>query len=343
MKAIIRAKPWRGDKPPRKILVMRFQALGDTVITLPYVQSIKRQYPQTVLHLFTREEVSRIPKSIILFDRIFSLGGKRNAKVQFVLALLMMPLLWMQRYDAVIDLQHHRFSKIIRWLLGAKAWSVFDTNSPISAGERTRQTIEALWTWKISLDTAFTFKSIEGIDTLLYKNGYKKGHDLVVFNPAGYCVSRNWPLPYYTEFAKLWIKQNPMTQFVLLLLPSLHEKATFIQKEIGDHCINLTGKADQLEAFKIIQRSKLVISEDSGLMHMAWVQGVATIALFSSSRKDWSAPQGEWSVCLDSSDLACGPCGLEQCTFGDNRCLTRYSPSYVSNIAQQLLSHSATV
>jgi heptosyltransferase-2 len=340
VKAIVRSKPWKGKNPPEKILVMRFQALGDTIITLPYLQSIKQQYPEVTLHLFTRKEVDPIPQSILLFDKIISLGGKRNARLQFFLALLKLPLFWSSCYDAVLDLQNHRFSRIIRKLVWTKAWVEFDRESPISAGERTRKTIEALWRWRISMSTHFKFKSATGMDTLLYKNGYIPGSDLVVLNPAGYCSSRNWPLSSYVEFARLWLKGKPNTQFVLLLLQTHLEKSLYIQRELGDRCINLTGLANQVEAFKIIQMSKFVLSEDSGLMHMAWVQGIPTLALFSSSRKDWSAPQGEWSYCFDSSDLECGACGLEECKFQDNRCLTRYTPGFVLDKALQLTSPS---
>jgi ADP-heptose:LPS heptosyltransferase len=107
-------------------------------------------------------------------------------------------------------------------------------------------------------------------------------------------------------------------------MPSKRAKATEISTALGEHCIDLTGRADQLEAFAIVGRARFVLSEDSGLMHMAWTQGTPTLALFSDSRRDWSAPQGSWSDCLDSSDLPCGPCGLPVCKFGDNRCLTRY-------------------
>ena len=109
-----------------------------------------------------------------------------------------------------------------------------------------------------------------------------------------------------------------------------------IAAALGDACIDLTGQADQLQAFAIVGRARLVLSEDSGLMHMAWVQGTPTLALFSSSRKDWSSPQGPWSDCLDSSDLPCGPCGLEVCKFGDNRCLTRYPAAQVLERAERL-------
>ena len=318
---------------------MRFQALGDTIITLPYLKSIKQQYPDIVIHFLTRKEVSPVPASILLFDKVIMIGGGRNAKLQFLLTLFKLPWLWFQRYDAVLDLQNHKISKVVRKLMTAAAWTEFDRSSPISAGERTRQTIEALWTWKITLATSFQFKDNKfQIDKLLRQNGWKQHYELVVLNPAGFSPSRSWPIDYYVEFAKAWLTHNELTQFVLLLLPAMHHKAKVIADSLGDSCINLTGKANQVEAFAILQKCKFVLSEDSGLMHMAWVQSIPTLALFSSSRKDWSAPQGDWSYCLDSSDLECGPCMLEVCKFGDNRCLTRYAPGFVLDKAKALTS-----
>jgi heptosyltransferase-2 len=82
----------------------------------------------------------------------------------------------------------------------------------------------------------------------------------------------------------------------------------------------------------------LMLTEDSGLMHMAWVQGVPTVALFGSSPSYWSAPMGIWSRCLNSSDLPCGDCFLNECKFGDVHCLTRFTPQQVVEEAESLLN-----
>jgi heptosyltransferase II len=330
-------KPWEQSVPPRKILVMRFQALGDLVITLPYLQDLKRKYPDATLHLLTREEVAAIPQAIVLFDKIIIIRGARNAKLQFIHALLLLPRLLLERYDMVLDLQNHRISKIIRRLLAPPSWVEFDRTSARSAGERTRISIEKCWDWKIRLDASFQIKADNAI-TILQENGWN-GHPFVVLNPAGFCASRHWPIENYVAFAKLWLAQiSPLSQFVLLLLPALHDKATYISKALGDRCINLTGKANQVEAFSVLQKSSFMLSEDSGLMHMAWVQGVPTLALFSSSNPVWSAPQGEHSRCLDATDMACGPCMLEVCKYGDNRCLTRYTPTFVLGEVKKIIA-----
>lgn len=331
-----RFKPWRKARSPRKILAIRYQALGDTVVTLPYLKSLKEQHPELKLHLITRREVYIIPENIELFDKVIVIEGKRNAKVQFALTMLKLPYLWWQRYDVVLDLQNNRISIILRKLLAAAAWTEYDRASPVSGAVRYQKAIQAVRIGDISLQT--NFKIHCNVDQLLLDNGYVDGHDIVALNPAGFCPSRSWPVESYVAFARAWVdKINPSTQFLLLLLPSMQAKADIIAKGIGKKCINLTGKCNQLQAFAILKRCRFMLSEDSGLMHMAWIQGVPTLALFSSSRKDWSSPQGVWSDCIDSSDLECGPCMLEVCKYGDNRCLTRYTPAMVLERALPLV------
>jgi heptosyltransferase-2 len=316
---------------------MRFQALGDTIITLPYLLSVRRRFPEATLHFLTREEVCQVPAAVDLFDRVIALDGERNPRLQLLSAVSWLPWLLAQRYDVVLDLQNHRMSRWIRKLVAPRAWAEFDCHSPRSAGERNRRTIAAAIDWRPALDTGLALRAGgSDVDALLRQHGWKPGHELVVLNPAGYSPARAWPIDRYCEFPRSWIARHPRTQIVLLLLPALRPKAERIAAALGDACIDLTGHADQLQAFAIVGRARLVLTEDSGLMHMAWTQGTPTLALFSDSRRDWSAPQGSWSDCLDSSDLPCGPCGLEVCRFGDNRCLTRYPASQVLERAEKL-------
>jgi lipopolysaccharide heptosyltransferase II len=89
-----------------------------------------------------------------------------------------------------------------------------------------------------------------------------------------------------------------------------------------------------------VQRAALVLSEDSGLMHMAWVSGTPLVALFGSTRSDWSSPLGPRSLLLDSSDLPCGNCMQATCQRGDVFCLSRRTPEEVFSRAVSLLAKS---
>src|SRR5713226_8490294 len=130
----INAVPWRRARPPARVLVIRLQAFGDTVITLPYVQALQSLWPETEIDLLTRDEVAELPRNVALFHDVFAMGGGRSAKRQLIASLGLLPRLLARRYDVVLDLQRSRVSRFVRRLLRPSAWSEFDRFSPRLAG-----------------------------------------------------------------------------------------------------------------------------------------------------------------------------------------------------------------
>ena len=172
---------------------------------------------------------------------------------------------------------------------------------------------------------------------ILNNNGWIEKNELIVLNPAGAFETRNWNLDNYVAFAQLWLNVFPQTQFLVMGTSSIASKAAFLKEKLGNKLINLVGLTTSSEAFAILQHVKLVLSEDSGLMHMAWISGIPTVALFGATRSDWSRPLGEHTFLFDSSDLPCGNCMLAVCKFGDIHCLTRVTPPQVFNQAFALI------
>lgn len=312
--------------------------MGDVVITLPYLQSLKNNYPGTRIDLLTSKETDNIPKNLMLFGKVFSIGGGRNFEKRMMSALVLLPLLLAQRYEMVIDIQRNALSRWIRKLIRPLAWSEFDKFSRFPAGERYREAIEAAGFKGIQIARNLKLKDESAGHWLLKSAGWQPGYSLVLLNPAGFFETRNWPLNNYIEFARLWLNRfSDNTQFLLLGVDSMNEKAEFLSAELHPFVINLVGKTTPAEAFSILPKVDFVLTEDSGLMHIAWVTGRPTLALFGSSRSDWSAPLGDHSVCLSSADLPCGECMEAVCRFGDVHCLTRYSPEQVFHESQKLL------
>ena len=333
----IPAKRWKETTPPRRILAIRLQAMGDLVITLPYLQYLRKNLPEgTILDLVTREEVEAIPRNIRLFDRVYSIRGGRNVKKQFFYTCLLLPKLFLRRYDVVIDLQNNIISDYIRRSLMPKAWSVFNRYFPIAAGESTRLTIEAIGLGKCLADPDFVLNDSQTAVNLLKENGWDGESSLVVLNPAGAFITRNWPMENYVAFASLWIGAFPRTQFIMLGTELVAEKAKHLRNIFNERFIDLTRKTSPFEAFAVLQLTDFILSEDSGLMHMAWVSGISTMALFGSTRSDRARPLGDHSRILHSSDLECGNCMRATCLYSDTRCLTRYSPEFVFEQSMEL-------
>ena len=337
----ISCKPWAGRSPPRRILAIRLQALGDVVITLPYLQCLRNSMPVDArLDLLTRKEVEDIPRKIDLFDHVYSIGGARNFKRQLLSTCLLLPNLLLQRYDVIIDLQNSILSRIVRRTLRPAAWSAFDRFSPRSAGERNRLTIEAVGLGPNQLDSRLRLRRSFSAMAILNRTGLTDADRLVVLNPAGAFATRNWEMHKYVLFARQWLQRWPDTKFLVLGTPFIAEKAVFLASELGESLINLVGQTTPSEVFSLLQRVTLVLSEDSGLMHMAWVSGTPVVALFGSTRSDWSRPLGPHSLVLDSSDLPCGNCMQATCRRGDVFCLSRRSAEEVFARAVSLLDES---
>lgn len=334
----IPAKPWKGPGLPRRILAIRLQAMGDLVACLPYLQHLRNTLPPSVkLDLLTRKEVDPIPRSIHLFDHIYSIGGGRDFKKIWLHGLLQLPELFMRRYDVVLDLQNNVLSEVVRKTLFPKAWCVFDKYSPIAAGERYRLTIEAVGLGQNRADNRFRLMNAERGRAILKDNGWNETDALVVLNPAAAFVTRNWALDNYAAFARRWLTEFPQTRFLVMGTSFIAAKADFLKAQLGDRLINLVERTTPSEAFAVLQQVKLVLSEDSGLMHMAWCSGIPTMALLGGTRSDRARPLGEHTFFLDSSDLPCGGCMQAVCKFGDVHCMTRISPEQVFRHACSLV------
>jgi ADP-heptose:LPS heptosyltransferase len=91
------------------------------------------------------------------------------------------------------------------------------------------------------------------------------------------------------------------------------------------------------EAFAVVRNLDLMVSDDSGLMHMAWVSGVPTDGIFGASRSVWSRPCGDHSYCFGSEDLECGACMSDVCARGDLLCLQRVSAEMVMEQCRKMM------
>jgi len=154
-----------------------------------------------------------------------------------------------------------------------------------------------------------------------------------VFAPgAEFGPAKRWPAIHYAELAKL-------LDAPVVLLGSAKESPLCeeIAEEAGAHkCINLAGKTSLLDAFAIIAAARAVISNDSGLMHVAAAFGVRQVAVFGSSSPHHTPPLNENSSIIWLRDdaayqpsLDCSPCFERECPLGHTRCLYDITPARV--------------
>ncbi len=157
-----------------------------------------------------------------------------------------------------------------------------------------------------------------------------------VFAPgAEYGPAKRWPAPYFGQLAAA-------LDLPVVLLGSAKESDLCSEIAHASHpgrCINLAGKTSLLDAFALIASAKAVISNDSGLMHVAAAFGVPQVALFGSSSPRHTPPLSDHATVVWLKDdaayqppLDCAPCFERECPLGHTRCLNDITPERVLSL-----------
>jgi len=165
-----------------------------------------------------------------------------------------------------------------------------------------------------------------------------------VFAPgAEYGPAKCWPAAHYAELARALHAESGLP---VLLLGSAKEAAlcTSIAQQAGQACLVLAGRTPLIDAMALIAAARGVVSNDSGLMHVAAAFGVPQAAVFGSSSPEHTPPLNPRARVLwlkEELQLACAPCFDRVCRFGHTRCLQELAPARVQAALESALAGQA--
>ena len=314
--------PLLPDERPRRILVIRLHAFGDAVITLPLLAALRHAYPEAEIAIVTEPSNRELFEAITDIDAVHTMIGSGSRKLDQLRSIaLLAPEL--RGVDLLLDLQRSTASGLLRRLLSPRRWSAFDRYAPKSALDRYMDALH--YAGVRDVEPRFHVALREGIERRvesLLGSFADRSHRLVCLNPAGCWPTKKWPIDRYITLGKR-LQHEMGCKFVLIGTERMRDEAQEIADALAPDLLNLVEQTSTAEALGLMRHLSLMISDDSGLMHLAWVAGVPTIGIFGASRRQWSAPQGPLSRSFGSEDLDCGPCMSATCSRIDRHCLER--------------------
>jgi len=167
--------------------------------------------------------------------------------------------------------------------------------------------------------------------------GFLEGKPLIGMNPgATYGLAKCW---YPDRFGELGKRLSEKWQASILLFgkeeerPIVHE----IQKHLGAKGINLTGKTSLLQLAALLERCALLVTNDTGTMHVAAAVGIPVVALFGSTPPHITGPWGDGHVVV-KKDVDCSPCWRRVCPT-DHRCMELITVDDVEEVVNRKLGH----
>jgi len=152
-------------------------------------------------------------------------------------------------------------------------------------------------------------------------------HPVAVLCPgAEFGPAKRWPAEHYAELAA----QLGAAGFAVWLMGSAADRPVgeAILAARPGCALNLCGKTDLASAIDLIAVAHVVISNDSGLMHIAAALGRPLVALFGSSSPRHTPPRSD-KARLQYLALECSPCFARECPLGHFRCMRDISPARV--------------
>jgi ADP-heptose:LPS heptosyltransferase len=330
--------PLSGTSRIRRVLFIRLHAFGDTVITLPALAALRTRLPETRLEVVTDVRSASIFEARLEPERVWSIDTRIPPSPRVAAyARLAWELRRGPPIDAVIDLQRSRWSRALTAMLRPPAWCGFDRFAPRSALTRYLEAIAWLGLGRLEPRYAPALRpGLEArVDRLLRDAGWDGARPLVGLNPAGSWATKHWPIERYITLGQRL--EDEMCVPVLLGAGALLPRLARLSAGLGPACIDLSGRTSPAEAMAVTARLSLMVSDDSGLMHMAWTQGVPTVAMFGSSRWVWSRPEGPHTTGFSSEDLKCGACMQPTCARGDLLCLSRVGVDEVLEAGRRMM------
>ena len=160
---------------------------------------------------------------------------------------------------------------------------------------------------------------------------------------AEYGPAKRWPAEHFAALATRLLADG--FQVWIVGSPNDKDAAAGLLRHLGTiaderRVRDLTGRTDLGTAIDLLSLARVVVSNDSGLMHAAAAVGAPLVALFGSSSPIYTPPLAA-SARIARIDIKCSPCFKRECPLGHLRCLQDLAPAAVYDLARTAAAESA--
>jgi heptosyltransferase I len=329
-----------------KILILKPSSLGDVVQALPVLRMLKLHWPGAEVYWWV--ETSSAPllegdpdlAGIIRFDR------KRSANPLHVRELWQsIEEMRAHRFDLVIDLQALARSGAVAWLangshtIGLGDWRELAVGFYDRSVPRPSPTTHAV-DWYLEVVKALAapvrwdFEWLpkrpamaEELRTRWSLNG-----NTIILQPGARWMNKRWPAEHFAEVVRLLHARDERTKFVVLGGSSDRDLGQVIANAVPEACVDLTGRTPLPEVVELIRASRLMLTNDTGPMHIAAALGTPVIGLFGPTNPKRTGAYGQEQNALQRDELTCVPCMKSSCSNNEPlACLRGISPARVAH------------
>ncbi|UCH12390.1 MAG: glycosyltransferase family 9 protein [Candidatus Omnitrophota bacterium] len=347
IKSVFSANRRVGKEKIRKILVMKYLGMGSIILATPMIRSLRETFPKAKITFLTFSNNKQVIELIGPIDSVMSL--RTDSLFIFAADLLRVLLrLRKEKYDIAIDMEFFsKFSIVVTYLCGApirvgyflrELWrEILLTNHVYyNHYKHVTEIFVALAQSVGAQTTDFSLPRLEAKDRdreyvkrLLSNNGINDKNRLVVLNVNAGEISvhlRRWPKQNFARLAeKLIEKYNVYVVFIGKKEEREYTGSVIDLLHSRYNVVDLAGRLSLFRLIALLELSSLLITNDSGPLHLAVAMGIPTVSFFGTETPVLFGPRGEQHTVF-YKNLYCSPClnvynlKKSNCKY-DNRCM----------------------
>ncbi|HEV2671904.1 MAG TPA: glycosyltransferase family 9 protein [Gemmatimonadales bacterium] len=327
-----------------RILCVRFSSIGDVLLTTPLLRALKRRHPEAEVYFVTKRAMAPlVMENPNLIDVVALEPGERITDLARRLRALGathgLDLHGSLRSTVLRSLVPCRWSgyskrKLARALLIATKIDFYGKHVPVP--ERYFEAARALDVAPDGRPPEFFLAPAarERIARWLVDHDLN-GRPFAALAPGAAHATKRWPIHHWQELAE----QLQRMGYGLVAVGGPDDRE--LASKLGSSVINAAGEFSLQETGACLGRAAVLVSGDTGVMHMATGVGTRVVALFGPTVEPFGFFPYSARATVVERDLNCRPCsamGTAHCPLGHHRCLRDVLPDHVAAAVQRLVA-----
>jgi len=339
-----------------KILILKPSSLGDVVQALPVLRLLKRHLPGSEIFWWIESKLAPLLEAdpdlsgVIRFERHRWAAprhwGELIASVRWVRQ---------QHFDWVIDLQCLARSGAFAWLADGEltvgldepreaARGFYDLTAPRPSfhTHAVDWYLGVLPLLGVPVNHDFQWLPPQPQAAAALRQKWPMADDFrwLVIQPGARWANKRWPVEGFAQLVRETAEVYPELRFAILGGAEERSLGTTITRAAPQRCLDLTGQVSLGQMVEWIRLSRLMVTNDTGPMHVAAALGRPVVALFGPTEPRRTGPYGQLEHVLHM-DLPCVPCLKPRCHYSKPfECLRALSPATVFEAVHKQLSRS---
>jgi lipopolysaccharide heptosyltransferase II len=323
------------DLKPFRILIRSSNWLGDAVMSVPAVRAIKNGRPDVHVTISAPNKIAPMWKLIPEVDAIIPLP---EGSLLSVVRLLKQQM----PFDVAILFPNSLRVALETWLSGiprrvgyrghCRSWLMNQTvREPRKPGPPEHHSLRFL---RIARECGAETSNVEVPKPNQTSN---IEHQMLIGLCPGaeYGPAKRWLAERFAEAAAKITAQSS-AQWILLGTKNDAAIGEQIAAAIGDHCVNRIGQTTLDQLIDELRQCRLLLTNDTGTMHLAALLGVPVVAVFGSTEPRLTGPLGNGHTIL-RHHVECSPCFLRECPI-DFRCMKAITTDEVAGAVLSMLA-----